>query len=280
MKSTPPLNSYRIPKEGFLKASTLADFIAFMGAIVGYSVKFSGNPLTFTRADGSTYVDLSGGGPTGPTGPSPTGAPGANGPQGEQGATGPDNLTPGPPGPTPTGPGPIGPLTPGPLGEPGPAGPTGPAGSTGPANTTPGPMGPSGPLGPQGPDGPTGPPGPPGDKFAIVESLGAFVGMAATEAPRPYFIHRLTFNGKKKSIVIPNVFLGTVGADSVRVMSCSILGVGARVVGNKVLIDTENRDRGIVTVAGIRRGFSKWEYRDYTEAQRLTNNAFYAEAYK
>ena len=131
-----------------------------------------------------------------------------------------------------------------------------------------------------GPDGTPGPPGEEGDKFAIVESLGAFVGMAATEAPRPYFIQRLTFSGRNKSIVIPALLLGTVDADSVKVMSCSIPGLGARVVGNKVLIDAENKERGTVTIAGIRRGFSDWYYLDYTERQRLTNNAFYASAHK
>ena len=282
MKSQPPLNSYRLPKSGFLKASTLADFIAFMGSVVGYSVKFSDNPSNHVRADGSMFVDLSGAGPPGPSGPSgATGAPGAPGPPGPNSSVpGPDNETPGPPGPTPTEPGPPGPLTPGPTGIPGAAGPAGPAGPTGPANSTPGPMGPPGPLGPQGPDGSPGQPGPDGDKYAIVKSLGAFVGMAATEAPRPYFIHRLIFNGKKKSVVIPSIFLGTVDADSVKVMSCSLPGVGARVVGNRVLIDTENKYRGTVTVAGIRRDYSDWYYLDYTERQRLTNNAFYASAHK
>lgn len=281
MKSQPPLNTYRLPKEGFLKASTLADFIAFMGAVVGYSVKFSDDPSSHMRADGSMFVDLSGAGPPGPQGATgATGAPGAKGPDGPNSTVpGPDNETPGPPGPTPTEPGPDGPLTPGPTGIPGTAGPAGPEGPPGPANSTPGPMGPSGPLGPQGPDGSPGPPGPDGDKYAIVESLGAFVGMAATEAPRPYFIQRLTFNGNKKSIVIPSIFLGTVDADSVKVMSCSLPGVGARVVGNRVLIDTENKYHGTVTVAGIRRDFSDWCYLDYTERQRLTNNAFYSKAY-
>jgi hypothetical protein len=35
----------------------------------------------------------------------------------------------------------------------------------------------------------------------------------------------------------------------------------------------------VLTVAGVRRGFSHWHYQPFTDAQRLRNSAFYAAAY-
>lgn len=281
MKAVQPLTRYRIPKTGFLKARTLADFIAYMGSVLGYTVKFTGDPTSHVRADGSTFVDISGNAAPGATGPPGANGPdGANGPPGDDSTTpGPDNTTPGPKGATPTSPGPIGPLTPGPVGVPGLPG---PAGSPGPAGTPSGTMGGAGPPGPPGPvgaDGPPGSPGPPGDKFSIVNvARGINVGMSALEAPRPYFIQRLTFRTAKAGIAIPSLYLDTVEASSLRVMSCSVHGAGVKIEGAAVFIDSPTAG-GVVTIAGIRKGQGAWHYRDYTEAQRLTNNQFYARAY-
>jgi hypothetical protein len=103
--------------------------------------------------------------------------------------------------------------------------------------------------------------------------------MAALEGPRPYFIERLTFDATQKTIAIPRLFLGAIEPDSLRVMSCSIQGAGAAIVGGKVKIEAPKGEAGTVTVIGIRRGLNDWHYRDYTDAQRLTNNRFYSLAH-
>ena len=281
MKAVQPLTRYRIPKTGFLKARTLADFIAYMGSVLGYTVKFTGDPTSHVRADGSTFVDISSNAAPGATGPSGANGPdGADGPQGDDSTTpGPDNTTPGPKGATPTGPGPIGPLTPGPPGIPGTAGPAGAPGPAGSDSGTPGATGQPGPPGPRGEDGPVGGPGPPGDKFSIVNvARGINVGMCALEAPRPYFIQRLTYRAAKTALTIPSIYLDTVERSSLRVMSCSVHGAGVKIEGATVEIDSPSAG-GVVTIAGIRKGQGAWHYRDYTEAQRLTNNEFYARAY-
>ena len=137
-----------------------------------------------------------------------------------------------------------------------------------------------GPTGYPGPDGFQGERGDPGDKFAIVDMpSGEFIGMAALEAPRPYFIHRLTFNAKQKSATIPKLFLGTVDHKSLRVSACSLQGVGASISGNRVKIDNPKGNPCVVTIIGIRRGLKGWHYRNFTEAQRLKNNRFYSKAY-
>ena len=106
-----------------------------------------------------------------------------------------------------------------------------------------------------------------------------YVGMAALEAPRPYFIERLTFDGTKKSIAIPRLFIGAIEPDTLRVMSCSIQGAGASIAGGKVKVDAPEGSAGIVAVVGIRRGLQDWHYRDFTDAQRVNNNHFYSLAH-
>jgi len=282
MKNAPPLTRYRLPRAGILKASALADFIAYVGVALGYTVKFDGNPSAHIRADGSTYVDLRRGGPPGPTGaPGGNGPPGADGPPGTDNTTpGEDSTTPGPPGDAPTSPGPPGPYTPGPQGLPGPDGPPGPAGPAGPDGGPQGPTGAPGAPGPPGPPGIIGADGPPGDKFAIVTVAQDYhVGMAALEAPRPYFIQRLTFNAARQTLRIPRLFLGTICRDSLRMMSCSAHGAGVRIVGDSVIVETQLEAQGTVTVCGIRKGCGHWLYQDFTESQRLTNNRFYSQAH-
>lgn len=282
-----PKNTYTLPASGVLKSPDLSRLIEWVGKALGHKVKFVGADKVETRNDGSDYVDFRSPGPTGAPGPSgpsgPTGATGATGapggfgppgpaggpgPVGDFGPDGPDNTTPGPPGP------------PGPKGTTGAAGPTGDPGDPG-ATGDPGTDNfAPGPLGPQGIKGTPGAPGPPGDKFAIVDlPSGECVGMAALEAPRPYFIHSLTFNAKQKSAVIPRLFLGTIERKSLRVSACSVQGVGASISGNRVKIENPGSKHCVVTIIGIRRGLKGWHYRNFTEAQRLTNNRFYSKAY-
>jgi hypothetical protein len=172
-------------------------------------------------------------------------------------------------------PGPPGTDQPGPPGPPGDPGPYGP---DGPDNLIPGPPGPTGPTGGPGPPGPGGAPGEPGDKFAIVEAGGMFVGMAALEAPRPYFIERLTFKANESAVTIPALFLGTIEPASLRVMACNVPAVGVRIDGISVAISGKHSG-GIVTVIGIRRGFDGWHFKDYTIDQKRNNDQFYNSAH-
>ncbi len=271
---------YMLPKSGVLKASQLSDYIRFMGRVLGYKISFANEPGFQERADGSTYIDLTGSHPPGPDGAAGmAGSPGPTGPAGAAGPAGPPSTTPGPPGPAQTTPGPPGPMPTGPDGIPGIPGPPGPVGSPGPDGGPQGPPGEPGDTGAPGPDGPQGPPGPPGDKYAIVTvAEGWHVGMIATESPRPYFVERLTFSATTKSIPIPALFRGTIEPDSLRVMSCSLTGCGAYIKGNRAVIDSQGR-AGTVTVAGIRRGCGNWFYRDYTPDQKRKNDDFYSLAH-
>jgi len=279
--------TYRLPKPGVLHAESLNDLIHWVGGILGYEVSFS-QAKPRENADGSQYVDFRQPGPKGADGPpgppgnpgsSPPGAnaPGPNGeegPEGDFGPDGPDNTTPGPKGPK------------GLIGLPGDnmPGPRGPTGPTGPANLMPGPDGDPGEPGPPGPAGPQGDPGEPGDKFAIVEAGSRFVGMAALEAPRPYFIHRLTFDlTGGRFVLIPQIYLDSIEPQSLRVMACSVPGLGLRIVGDTVEVSPSPSLKvspsQSLTLIGIRRGFSDWYFRDFTEKQRQTNNAFYSSAH-
>jgi len=288
-----PQTTYKLPSHGVLKAADLAGLITWVGGHLGHRVQFLGATRTEERNDGSMLVDFRQLGP--PGGPGPAGPPGSTGPTGATGSPGGY----GPAGPTPTGPGPVGGFgPPGPdnttPGPPGPLGPTGPAGAAGPAGPigdtgdigdmgAPGDPGAPGEMGPTGYPGPTGyqgARGPTGNKFAIVSMPdGSHRGMSALEAPRPYFIHRLTFKVKQKSAVIPRIFLGTVERKSLRVAACSVQGVGARIAGDRVQIDSPKGAACVVTIIGIRRGLARWHYRDFSERQRLTNNQFYSAAY-
>jgi hypothetical protein len=163
-------------------------------------------------------------------------------------------------------------------GPPGPDGSPGPYGPDGPPNLVPGPPGPPGPTGLPGSPGPGGLPGEPGDKFAIVEAGGMFVGMAALEAPRPYFVERLTFKANENAVTIPALFLGTVELSSLRVMACNVPAVGVRIDGLSVAISGKHSG-GIVTVIGIRRGFDGWHFKDYSANQKRNNDWFYNSAH-
>lgn len=271
---------YILPKSGVLKNSQLADFIRFMGRVLSYKVSFVDEPGFQERADGSTYIDLTGNHPAGPAGEEGmTGPVGGPGPPGGPGPAGPPSTTPGPPGPAQTTPGPPGPMPTGPDGIPGIPGTPGPVGPPGPDGGPQGPPGEPGDPGEQGPDGPVGPPGDPGDKYAIVTvSEGRHVGMIATESPRPYFVERLTFSAGTRRILIPALFRGTIEPDSLRVMALSTPGCGAFIDGNYVVIGAQESG-GVVTIAGVRRGFGNWFYRDYTEDQKRKNEAFYSSAH-
>lgn len=181
-------------------------------------------------------------------------------------------------------PGPAGADAPGPPGGPGPDGDFGP---DGPENMMPGPAGPPGPPGPMGPPGGMGPPGEPGDKFAIVPAGSRFVGMAALEAPRPYFIHRLTFDlTSYRFVLIPQIYLDTIEPGSLRIMSCSQPGLGLRIVGDTIEVSPPqslqvSKSQSLtVCLIGLRCGFSDWYFRDFTEGQRQKNAAFYDSAHR
>ena len=164
-------------------------------------------------------------------------------------------------------------------GLPGPAGPPGPYGPDGPAQTLPGPPGPTGPPGAPGPPGPDGPTGEPGDKFAIVAAGESFVGMAALEAPRPYFIESIKVPANCSKVEVPALFLGTIEPNSLRVMSFSVPGIGARVKGSTVEIIGKHSG-GIVSVIGIRRHLAWWHFKDFTANQMENNRQFYASAHR
>jgi hypothetical protein len=141
--------------------------------------------LTFTYANGQTYITPILSGITGPQGPigltgatGPQGPAGTNGVDGAAGATGPQGLT-GAAGPQ----GPQG-LT-GATGPQGLTGATGPQGLQGPA----GPQGFTGATGPQGPQGLTGPQGPAGS--VITAGSGIQVAGAGTVAS-PYVVSTLS----------------------------------------------------------------------------------------
>ena len=271
---------YILPKSGVLKNSQLADFIRFMARVLSYKVSFVDEPGFHERADGSTYIDLTGNHPAGPSGEEGmTGPVGGPGPPGGPGPAGPPSITPGPPGPAQTTPGPPGPMPTGPDGIPGIPGTPGPAGPPGPDGGPQGPPGDPGDPGPIGSDGPVGPPGDPGDKYAIVTvSEGRHVGMIATESPRPYFVERLTFSAGTRRIPIPALFRGVIEPDSLRIMALSTPGCGAYIEGNYVVIGAQESG-GAVTVAGVRRGFGNWFYRDFTEDQKRKNDDFYSSAH-
>ena len=164
-------------------------------------------------------------------------------------------------------------------GLPGPDGPPGAEGPQGPPQTLPGPDGPTGFPGGKGPNGIAGAPGDPGDKFAIIEAGESFIGMSALEAPRPYFIERIAIAKGKTSAAINPVFLGTIEPGSLRVMAFSIPGVGVTIDGDKV--KTHGRHGGgVATVIGIRGHFDGWHFRNFTEAQKAKNDAFYSSAYQ
>jgi hypothetical protein len=105
-----------------------------------------------------------------------------------------------------------------------------------------------------------------------------FVGMAALEAPRPYFIERLTFKANESAVTIPALFLGTIEPASLRVMACNVPAVGVRIDGISVAISGKHSG-GIVTVIGIRRGFDGWHFKDYTIDQKRNNDQFYNSAH-
>lgn len=164
-------------------------------------------------------------------------------------------------------------------GLPGPPGPPGPDGPDGPTQTLPGPPGPMGPAGEPGPPGPMGLTGEPGDKFAIVEAGDSFVGMAALEAPRPYFIEFIKVPANCSKVEVPALFLGTIEPGSLRVMSFSIPGVGLRVKGSTVGISGKHGG-GTVSVIGIRRHLAWWHFKDFTALQKENNRKFYASAHR
>lgn len=271
---------YILPKSGVLKNSQLADFIRFMGRVLSYKVSFVDEPGFQERADGSTYIDLTGNHPAGPAGEEGmAGERGARGPTGGAGPAGEPGTTPGPKGVNQTTPGPPGPMPTGPPGFPGIPGDPGPAGAPGPDGGPQGPTGEPGDTGPTGADGPIGAPGDPGDKYAIVTvSEGRHVGMIATESPRPYFVERLKFSSGTKRILIPALFRGTIKPNSLRVMALSVPGCGAYIEGNYVIIGAQESG-GVVTVAGVRKGFGNWFYRDFTEGQKRKNELFYSSAH-
>jgi len=247
------------------------------------------------------------------------GAPGGNGaspvapigPDGDPGEMGDQ----GPKGPAETEPGPKGPKgDPGPPGD-DLAGPAGPPGEIGEPNTTPGPDGPPGPPGPPGTPafepgspgdpgdpgtdgfssnglpgdpGPPGTPGEAGDKFAIVTIPdGRHVGLHATEASRPWFLDEITFRVPFwRSVVtlpIDALFIGSIEPSSLCVIQTSASAIGAQIIGDSLRITASpfrlSSITGVITVAGLRRGFSDWHFKSFTADQLARNNAFYSAAY-
>jgi hypothetical protein len=265
--------------------------------------------VSFTRA-GPLGPEGPGGppggpGPTGPTGLAPIGPPGPAGPEGPDGPDGPDGppgSTPGPPGPPgqdlggPAGPpGPTGPtgteyLTPGPIGPTGPTGTPGTPGDPGTPSSTPGPEGPHGfyLTGDPGDPGAPGLPGPPGNKFAIVTLPdGRHLGFHACEGSRPWFLDEIPFvliaGESFVSIRIDPLFLGTVDPASLIVSQMhhdSNHSLGARIEHDQLVIAAPVRVRyhvsGIVTLAGIRRGFESWHFKPFSAAAMAANRRFYA----
>lgn len=297
MKTLLKTQAYRLPKNGLLRAEELNRLIQWVGGLVGYRTQFIGAKKVTEQADGSLYVDFRQIGPIGPAGASGSGgSPGAPGPPGPEGPAGADLPGPpggpgnpgdyGPDGPDAPNPGPPGPKVPGPPGSnlPGPPGPEGPGGEPNPDPGPPGAPGNPGAPGLPGDPGPPGEPGPPGDKFAIVAAGGKFVGMAALEAPRPYFIHHLSTqaNGAETEMILPidPQFSRVTQPGSLRLMSCNVPGLGLRLRGadQVQILGTPPAGPLIIGVIGIRLGFADWYFRDFTEAQRRKNNHFYESA--
>lgn len=299
---------YKLPKPGFLRVADFLRVIEAIGEAVGYGVQFNGARGVSENADGSFKVDFNKPGPRGAEGPSgETGSPGPNGDPGLApiGNPGPDGYPgdPGDIGDTPALPGPPGPKgfdgdpgndKPGPPGtdpgDPGPdgteEGPKGPDGD--PGDNQPGPLGVPGPKGSKGPHGfyipgepgDPGEPGVPGDKFAIVTLPdGRNVGYHATEAGRPWFLDEITFVLESSKPICP-VFLGTIEPDSVRVIQVSRQGIGAKIERGRIILEGAMTSSPIVvTIAGIRRGFSGWHFKQFSDAQRERNERFYTSAY-
>lgn len=224
-------------------------------------------------------------GDQGAKGETPT-EPGPKGPKGDRGPPGDDMLGPaGPPGPMGTpnyDPGP-----PGPPGEPGPPGtPAYEPGSPGDPGD-PGGYGFTFPGDP-GPEGPPGPDGDQGDKYAIVTLPdGRRIGMHATESSRPWFCDEIAFKIPPLlayiDLPIDAVYLGTIEPASLCVIQLSLSGIGAQIVGDHLRLSATpfrlSSLSGVVTVAGIRRGFLDWHFKSFTAEQMTRNHAFYSAAY-
>ena len=308
MASAKTKTRYKLPRPGFLKLPDFVGVVETLGQMIGYGVQFNGARGVSQNADGSWKLNFNHVGPrgdegpageTGETGPAgslglapigPTGPAGSPGPAGPPGDTPTEKGPDGPPGP----PGPPGDDKPGPAGPPGPQGepnnepgppgdpgPPGPAGNPGP----PGPQGPKGPQGPHGfyipgPPGDPGEPGVPGDKFAIVTLPdGRNVGFHATEGGRPWFFDEITFVSETRMPVC-QTFFGAIEPGSLRVIQVSQPGVGARIEGGQVVIERGSLSSPIVvTISGVRRGFSGWHFKPFSTAQRQRNEAFYNSAY-
>ena len=307
MASAKTKTRYKLPRPGFLKMPDFVGIVETLGQMVGYGVQFNGARGVSQNADGSWKLNFNHVGPRGAEGPAgETGEPGPAGdpglaPIGADGPAGLDGPT-GDPGEMPAFPGPPGPRVngdpgddkPGPPGdEPGDPGPDGteegnPGPDGDPGEDAYGPLGLPGPKGEKGmhgfywpgDPGDPGTPGAPGDKYAIVTLPdGRNIGFHATEGGRPWFFDEITFVSETRMPVC-RTFLGTIDLDSLRVIQISRPGVGARVEGSQVVIERGSSSSPIVvTIAGIRRGFSDWHFKPFSTAQRKRNEAFYNSAY-
>lgn len=116
---------------------------------------------------------------------------------------------------------------------------------------------------------------------------GRHIGMHAMESSRPYFLDEIVFKlppfFASMDLPIDPVYLGTIEPDSLCVIQCSEPKLGAQIVSGRLRVTASvlrlQGIRGVVTIAGIRRGFKDWHYQPYTAEQFMKNNAFYSAAY-
>lgn len=84
------------------------------------------------------------------------------------------------------------------------------------------------------------------------------------------------------SLPIDPLFLGSVETSSLCAAQVYPPDLGVQIIGGSLCIRrrwTLCSSSGIVTIAGVRKGFSDWHFKPFTAAQQARNATFYSSAY-